>query len=1075
MPKQVWKIDQFHGGISNSSDPRDIADNELVSATDIMVDNIGRIRSIGSSDDHDAKTNFPDLDITAGYGLCAFNHDRKYAHLGEHLAEPDFLTHAKWTVTDDITDTTGKLLFTYGGGVLEGTATQAYGERAEAGINNIGYVFTYTVTVTTAPTNFELTLTGFSSSTVVCPVTAGRHSVTFTSASDAATSDFVLTATDDVGGITDAGVFSIDDVSLMVYDAPLTGENYLAVADDESDDAAIYLYSNSGGWGSGQKITLTEGGASGGEYISTEANRLEVGLGSWNWEEYSPNTTLDTFDRYYATMLINGTTSTEKEGGQLSTDYLFSLNIGTTYTVQATFGSDVVMDGGKFELCGVESSSFSLDGSGWQVISKEITLTTNVGYLRVFFENNVGTDWYVRDISIQINATSSNFQPCFYVADGNLRVVDGNFTNTNRSQWLGYVKRNANGAHSCDQWINEDQIVPRPAMGNTIEQTNVVGWTSAAYGSVGPKSGSVKLATEFTSASPNQIGTWDTTHTSDTIVGTATYDGGAKTEVEITGHGYQNGQIVKFVLNSSVTDGTYTVESATTDKFVVADSYTSGTDDDGTCTLAVGYRLYASYVYDNGQETATTMLHADGVFQSLFPSKDRLKGSLEIGTSGDLISRRISGLNIYWDHETDHANNKYLLLEVNLEKGIREVGAVSWTDWTYHPNTTNPYMVAIFDIPDPLAIISYRAQTGNDDGDTTDARFKTAVLANRRIYAGNIYQDGVVYGDRIIKSSVNKFDTFPIDNQLEVSINDGDEIVKLEEYADRLLQFKVNKMHIINIAQEVEFLEETFTHKGISNPGAVCKTDFGIAWVNEFGCYLYDGKTVHNLLEKKGMKKISQSTWGAFIGSSSLIGYMPKDRQLMVIDDATDSVDIGNSGNIFIYDLATQSWVQGFERFPASNILKTNLITDWNGDMVCANSSSQKTSKWVTTSATTTTISFKTKDMDFGQPAQRKKIYKVYISYKGDGSAVTVAYQSNGDTDAGSPFYRTTADGSSDGTNSDTTPLLNVGTDDWVPAELKPVSSINNVYSFQLIFDGTAAADFEINDISIIYRLKGLK
>ena len=115
------------------------------------------------------------------------------------------------------------------------------------------------------------------------------------------------------------------------------------------------------------------------------------------------------------------------------------------------------------------------------------------------------------------------------------------------------------------------------------------------------------------------------------------------------------------------------------------------------------------------------------------------------------------------------------------------------------------------------------------------------------------------------------------------------------------------------------------------------------------------------------------------------------------------------------------------------------------------------------------------KDLDLGQPGQRKKIYKVYISYKGDGSAITIQYSINGDTDTVSPFYRTTSDGTSDNTNSDTTPLLDVGTDDWVLAELKPVSPINNVYSFQLVFDGTSAADFEINDISCVYRLKNVR
>ena len=103
------------------------------------------------------------------------------------------------------------------------------------------------------------------------------------------------------------------------------------------------------------------------------------------------------------------------------------------------------------------------------------------------------------------------------------------------------------------------------------------------------------------------------------------------------------------------------------------------------------------------------------------------------------------------------------------------------------------------------------------------------------LYIGNVKrldEDGVKVqeGDAMYKSAVNKFDTFPISRKIEASVQDGDEIVKLEEYADRILQFKKNKMHLINISQDVEFLEDTFIHKGIVEPAAACKTDFGIAW-----------------------------------------------------------------------------------------------------------------------------------------------------------------------------------------------------------------------------------------------------
>ena len=137
------------------------------------------------------------------------------------------------------------------------------------------------------------------------------------------------------------------------------------------------------------------------------------------------------------------------------------------------------------------------------------------------------------------------------------------------------------------------------------------------------------------------------------------------------------------------------------------------------------------------------------------------------------------------------------------------------------------------------------------------SKYKSAVVVNRVVYIGGLeveYEDGEteVMGDAMIKSPVNKFDVFPLSRIIEVSVRDGDSIVKLEEYADRILQFKKRKMHLVNVSQEVEFLEDTFMHKGVSTPAAVCKTDFGIAWVNKHGCYFYDGYRVNNLLEKGG-------------------------------------------------------------------------------------------------------------------------------------------------------------------------------------------------------------------------------
>ena len=321
------------------------------------------------------------------------------------------------------------------------------------------------------------------------------------------------------------------------------------------------------------------------------------------------------------------------------------------------------------------------------------------------------------------------------------------------------------------------------------------------------------------------------------------------------------------------------------------------------------------------------------------------------------------------------------------------------------------------------------------------------------------------------KSIPGKFDVFPNSNKIEVNVRDGEDIVALESFADRILQFKKRTLYVINVGGAFEFLEDKHSHKGVTHPAAVCKTDFGIAWANNLGCYIYDGRSVKNLLEKNGQKVIDDSTWQSFFTKDGMVGYIPKKRQIVVVKDSTATSD----GDCFLYDMVTRSWVQGNSKFN-DGALKTNFVTDWNNDLVYGHTNGTIT-KWDAAADSTATFAFSTKDIDFGFPSVRKKIYRARVSYKGDGTGVNLQYSVNGDNDTINPFYRTTADGSTDNANSDTTPLLNVGTDDWVLAELKPATSANanNVYSFQLVFTGTPAADFEINDISIIYRAKSIK
>ena len=373
----------------------------------------------------------------------------------------------------------------------------------------------------------------------------------------------------------------------------------------------------------------------------------------------------------------------------------------------------------------------------------------------------------------------------------------------------------------------------------------------------------------------------------------------------------------------------------------------------------------------------------------------------------------------------------------------------------------------------PNQVDTYFSRTGVlEDTESITARFSTSVIVGRRIYIGNVQiikDDGSkeIRGDAMLKSPVNRFDTFPSSSVVEAAINDGEQITALEEFADRILQFKENTLYIINVSQDIEFLEEVLKYKGVSQQSSVCKTDYGIAWVNNHGCFLYDGKQVTNLLEKGGRKIISDTNWQTFSTYNPMIGYLPKHRQLIVVDDNT----IAGAGGIRLYDMVTQSWVQGKSATITSNLL-TNFVNDSNGDLVWAHTSGTATMrKWSDISETTDGFKFIIKDIDFGQPGIRKKLYKVLITY--DTGNATSNVQVDYDVDGGTTFPYDFADG----TNFASTELASAN--GWRVAELKPdvSSEANNIKSFRLRFatDGTVPAGFKINDISCIYRMKPIK
>ena len=367
--------------------------------------------------------------------------------------------------------------------------------------------------------------------------------------------------------------------------------------------------------------------------------------------------------------------------------------------------------------------------------------------------------------------------------------------------------------------------------------------------------------------------------------------------------------------------------------------------------------------------------------------------------------------------------------------------------------------------------------------------YKTATIINKRTYIGNVFIDGKVYGDRMMKSPYRQYTVFPENLFIDVATNDGDEIIKLESFADRILQFKRNTLYIINVSQELEFQEAEFTGYGITSQSASCKTPHGVIWANSEGMFLYDSQKVTNMLKTGSVTKISSEDWKDFTTFEEdgityyrklKVCYIDDNQDVHVYNDNTTSSIDGYK--MHIYTGAVGSLKKRFNVGRSSNIINFNT----NSYLADYNSENPYIVKWDKTplmsgfNNNNEVFSLITKDFDFGSPSTLKKIYRVYITYKANNTIATnigvkIFISVNGENNfvTGATYFSQT-----DGTYITSGGRLTRTSGAWKQGWFKPKTSVaGKIYSFQIkvASDGNNVFDtsgFEIDDISIVFRSK---
>jgi len=509
------------------------------------------------------------------------------------------------------------------------------------------------------------------------------------------------------------------------------------------------------------------------------------------------------------------------------------------------------------------------------------------------------------------------------------------------------------------------------------------------------------------------------------------------------------------------------------------------------------YEFYQTFIYDGNQESLPVKMGNGAATIADFTHAQTAGKTMRISIYADLVyNARISGGRIYI-REQNTDDELILLVDIDIVKGIRTTIDGEHVSWVVNDlggsdvgkkgfcviadatgNSSGPNLDSYTTINGFSPDVQYIALGGLNEG------YQASIVENRRTFIANVKVFGETaeletHGDRIMYSEINKFDTFLPFNFIDVSKGDYGVYTALESYADRLLAFKHSIVHIINISSPSPanwYLEDTIKHNGVNHHYSVARTAHGIAWVSEAGAFLYDGRQVKNLSENRiAISKSSFDadgfTWQYFYRGYSnlkdpLLGYDAISNSL-VMTRSPQIISSGNTNDGFIYDFDSNAWVIHNSIF-ADASKYSNFVTDWNNNLtVISNSSDGDTgaatvSKFLPVNSSTGVSNqrFYTKDIDFNQPGVIKKIYKILVTYK----CVT-----NDDSTLSNPFSYS-INGSQTFTGSLTGSMLG-DVEDWDITTLTPSSPIS-CQSIQIHFDdGGKAGQYEINDMTIEYRV----
>jgi hypothetical protein len=246
---------------------------------------------------------------------------------------------------------------------------------------------------------------------------------------------------------------------------------------------------------------------------------------------------------------------------------------------------------------------------------------------------------------------------------------------------------------------------------------------------------------------------------------------------------------------------------------------------------------------------------------------------------------------------------------------------------------------------------------------------------------GNTTESAVDYPSRVRWSDVATVDSFPALNYIDVEPNDGDKIVALASFQDRVFIFKKRSIHVMLITGLPG--ADAFIIRPVARGiGAWAKNSVktinntGIVFLAQNGVYMFDGENLDFISDpiQRTFDTLSRSQWAQAVGA-----VYPKRNQYWL---AVSSGSSSTNNEVLVYDYLQKAWtifdidanmlVQA-EDSTGDNVL---LSGDYSGNIYKQDTGTSDEPLGVSTAIM---ASYTTGDLLFGAPEVTKGLKYLYV------------------------------------------------------------------------------------------------